>query len=250
MRDITEELARGTLATLILHMIAISLVEWLLCYRINIEALLILLAGWPKLDLHQERAVLHSVAGHTFPVLSYIVSTSMAGLIFGFIAHYVARRLCLDIRFPLFRFSNDWHYLFTGEAIAFDTTGTSGEIRHLRDSIDFVYITALVDRGGIMMLYWGIITGFHFNRQGELDRIVLQSAHRRRLETDPVSGDESDIPESFVDDLRGFYAIRGNFLIIPYANVKNINVEYIKVESRPLEQSDWEGLDCAESVSY
>jgi hypothetical protein len=244
LKEFTEEVARGALAALVLHIIAIFFVTTFSSYRIDFQALVILMTGWPKLEVAQEQNVLRAVGNHSIAILSYLIGVGALGLILGFLLHYLVRKYCLDIRFPLLRFNNDWHYMFMGEALSFGARGRSSEIRSLRDSVDLVFVTAVVDQPGEAMLYWGILTDFAFNRSGGLDRIVLKGARRRKLLEDPpnavpASGAADNADLSPAD---GFYEIRGDFFVIQFEAIKNLNIEYIALDVEVIEDDEGPGV--------
>ena len=61
-----------------------------------------------------------------------------------------------------------------------------------------------------------------FDRQGELDRIVLTNAQRRDLSTDRKEGEGVATPE---EDPR-FYPVESDFLVLKYTSIFNLSVEY------------------------
>ncbi|WP_457653826.1 hypothetical protein [Rhodocaloribacter sp.] len=144
----------------------------------------------------------------------------------GYGAHWIVRKYRLDLRWDALRFDNDWYYLFTGESRAFDIPEKERTRERLRalfeeEQIVYVFIAAVVEQAGSAFLYWGILSDFFFDPAGKLDRIILQSAQRRSLARDRKEEDTRLPYESEV-----FYPIRGHYFVLPFANIRNLNVEY------------------------
>lgn len=94
--------------------------------------------------------------------------------------------------------------------------------------IEGAYVTVVVEQAERAYIYRGVIDDFFFDRQGNLDRLVLLQAHRRLLDADRDGDDPgNDPPES---DRSRYYPLAGNFLVVKYENVKTLNVEYFRLE--------------------
>lgn len=74
-------------------------------------------------------------------------------------------------------------------------------------------------------LYYGILEDFYLDNDGQLDRVVLSSAYRRKLSDDDknTNGEKAITPKA--EDKR-YYRVRGDRLMLKYSNMANLNIEY------------------------
>ena len=119
-------------------------------------------------------------------------------------AHWLVRGLKLDRNTQFFRFNNQWYYLLSGEVYEFRELGAP-------KNVTGVFLTAAVDQGGASYLYGGLVTDWSFDRNRELDRIVLRLAYRRPLTEDEPRASDTKPEEAPSSDSR-FYDIKGGFL--------------------------------------
>jgi hypothetical protein len=94
--------------------------------------------------------------------------------------------------------------------------------------VDGVYFSAVVDHASGSYLYRGIVYDFTFDRDGSLDTIVLTDAHRRRLTDDREESDPTPPVGPAQPDQR-YYEIRGDFLVLRYAEIRTLNLDYFAV---------------------
>jgi hypothetical protein len=128
----------------------------------------------------------------------------------GHISRKLVRVLKLDRKFRLFRFSNDWHYLLSGEFLDFP------EVPDNPEEVSFKLVNALTAVGGKQMIYIGELIHFTLSDEGGLENIVLKDAKRRLLEDDLLEN--------------RYYEIPGRYITIPYKTIININIRYFYLE--------------------
>ncbi len=208
---LAEETAKSLLLGIALHALWISLVR-LLDYQVDLKAISILLIGNDDgLD-----GAIGSALSDPGAVFGYFVSLYLASAVIGYAAHSLVRHQRLDLKYSLFRFDNPWYYHFSGE---------------LMDSIGFVHISAVIQQGDAAYVYFGELYDFDFDRQGNLDLLILNNALRRKLGDDRVG---SGSYASRDEDPR-YYAIGDgdlDLLFIRYADVRTLNIEYTYFEVR------------------
>jgi len=122
----------------------------------------------------------------------------------------IVRVLKLDRRFKLFRFTNDWHYLLSGEFLDFP------EVPDHPEEVSFKLVNALTSVGNQQMIYIGELIHFTLSDEGGLENIVLKDAKRRLLQDDLVEN--------------RYYEIPGRYITIPYKTIININIRYFYLE--------------------
>jgi hypothetical protein len=177
--------------------------------------------------------------------LWYLIGVNLTALVAGTGLHALVRWQKLDLRYDWLRFSNEWYYIFSGEARVFKANQEDRDLRSIKRFLDrdfdFVFISVVVIQGDVPVLYWGALVDYHFDASGRLEKIVLDEAHRRPLRADedgtsPKDADTgagagnagnrnaADRPLPFASER--FVPIRGSYLVIDYADVRTLNVEY------------------------
>ena len=122
----------------------------------------------------------------------------------------IVRLLKFDRKFKLFRFTNDWHYLLSGEFLDFP------EVPDHPEEVSLKLVNALTNVGSQQMIYIGELIHFTLSDEGGLENIVLKDAKRRLL--------QDDLSEN------RYYDIPGRYITIPYKTIININIRYFYLE--------------------
>jgi sporulation protein YlmC with PRC-barrel domain len=128
--------------------------------------------------------------------------------ILGWLFHIIIRKLKVDIKYPVFRFANHWHYYFKGEILAFsDFKNVNNRGQVLSTLVDVVMD---VEEGDKKKMLSGILTQYVISpRTGELETIYLTN------------------PTRFSASKNMFVEIQSDCLIIPYHRVIDMNLRYI-----------------------
>lgn len=231
---IPEELISGIIWTLPIQFAWAWIAKLLVGIDLNLDVVLLLLSGRSALELEADKVVssLESVRQAPGLIFIYLFGANLFAVVCGLLGHLIVRNLKLDVQFRFFRFRNEWYYLLKGEILAFSdqwpgevSTPSRQEIDELLGNIN-TYVTVVVEQSGTSYLYRGIVREFYFNREGDLDRLVLADAHRRRLDNDRPP-DEVPSPDRYENE---YYRIEGQYLIIRYSSVKTLNIEYFILE--------------------
>lgn len=227
-----NEIGRGIVWAVAVHAVGALVVGGLPGTDLDSSAFLALLSGWPgdaSVGLADDFAAVHQ---NLLPIALYVLVTTAAAAGVGLLLHGAVRRLQLDLRYRMFRFDNDWYYLLSGEARVFragEEAPSRDEIRQeMERKFGFAMVSALVEHGGSLVLYWGVLVDYHF-ADGDLDRLVIANAQRRSL--DVAAARVYGTPPPPQDER--FYPIDGDYLVLPYAAVKNLNVTYSIQEDEP-----------------
>lgn len=215
---IRDEIGRGIVLALFIHPLALLIAPWVPGWEPDTVVLTSLFVG----DTDPNTASAEVVNG-----LWYLFSVNVGALVVGSAAHWGVRAYRLDLRYDFLRFSNEWHYLFSGEARIFKVDQAERTVASITDYLDqefeFVFVSVVLTVGGQPVLYWGVLSDYFFDASGRLDKIVLKDAQRRVLQ--PDTDDASAKAATPIQDER-FYPIRGSFLVIRYENVQTLNVGY------------------------
>jgi hypothetical protein len=215
MRRISDELAYGVIFSIPLHTCWLELTATL-GFAPDVRAPLALLAGNFGPNNTLLAPSLLTISDHYVSVSAYFISLYAASAVLGNLAHRGVRRLRLDHRTKTFRFDNYWYYMLTGEVLRFRENADA-------EKPDGVYLSAVVAHSSVSYLYRGIVSDFTFDTDGALDTVVLTDAHRRKLSEDREPSDEPVPP---LDEDPRYYTVRGDFLILRYAEMQTLNLDY------------------------
>ncbi len=154
-------------------------------------------------------ATINNAANHMPSIIGYLMSLYIGSYLLGRVLQKLVLRFKLD-RHPLlndlFRFDTPWFYLFKG----YNDEG---------DEAHFVKLAVTVNQVGATYLYYGILEDFYLTDSGNLDRVILSSVVRRRLEAN----------ESLQNGEARFYEIAGDRFVLSYSDITSLNVEYYKI---------------------
>lgn len=117
----------------------------------------------------------------------------------------------LDRKYEFLRLESKWHYLFGGHDWA-------------EGDPEGVVIAATTELAGIGYLYLGLLESFHFDHDGKFDYLILSSASRRCIADDKQLFDETGEQDS------RFYPIDGDYIVLKYAEIKTLNIGYLRIE--------------------
>ena len=152
-----------------------------------------------------------------YHIFFYFIFTALAGAILGYLGKYVVRNLKLDRKYQLFRYQNEWHYVFTGEILGFPNIGGQYDVQP-----EVQYVDALVKTAEGSVLYSGYLSHYVLSSSNGIDQLYLSDVKRRYLKDDHRP--ENDDP---------YYYMPGDFTIIPYREVMNLNITYYRINQSP-----------------
>lgn len=138
----------------------------------------------------------------------YLGGSLLFSILLGGAMHHIVRILKLDLKVNALRYTNEWHYFFTGGNLK-SQQRTMG-----RGRIEAVQLDLVTDAGdGNTRLYSGLLNDYALCPEGKLDVISINGAKRYSTS----KGEYTYIP--------------GDCLVIPYDKVININISFL-VRSR------------------
>lgn len=233
--NLTYEITYGITIALAIHIIiylSLKLTTWNYDFNIIIPVL------FGNLNDDHLSLISSNFSKNFYCILIYFIVIDGFSAIAGYISHLIVRKLKVDIKFSLFRFNNEWYYHFSGESQLIDYFSDMRFCEKLKVGIKkieevlsttYVFVAIVVNHGCGTYLYRGILQDYYYNKEGQLERIVLQQALRRAL----VNDRNIDCCESDPENDDRFYHIKGDFLIINYSDIVTMNVDYRFVISPP-----------------
>ena len=178
----------------------------------------------------------------------YCVATYIVGFFLGILTRRGIEKLNWEINFPLFRIRNEWYYQLTGFFI------TNPDNRRNFVRADQVEVNVVVELDKTAYLYKGQLADFVLSKEDGIDRLFIKNAKRKKLEfikkadttqsiensdnegsllkalleTGEISLDDDTQKELIdkIDDDKDYYEIPGDSIIVPYKEVKNLNLIY------------------------
>lgn len=169
-------------------------------------------------------------------IIAYFLSMFITTFLLGKLTQKILTHYC-PYKESYFSFDTPWYYELKGLI--------SKEL-----CADFTKVSCLVDLKEGSYLYYGILKEFYLNKDGSLDRIVIEEASRRSLDKDERSEPENDLTYDEEVALEAsnqerFYEIKGDRIILKYSDIKNINLEYYTV-TETNDDEEPENLDDSE----
>ena len=112
-----DEILWALIPALILHLKAIWWLESIFEIPVNLNVIYQLITA-KDTDLN---AVQNNLTGFAF----YIAFLILVGILLGFFARLVVRKLRLDLQWKFLRFGNEWYYLLSGEMLNVEEKDTA-----------------------------------------------------------------------------------------------------------------------------
>ena len=190
-QTITDLLVAAILPSTLLHIMGYYLLVRHR-YTIDITTIGTLLSGTS--DGAKVTTAFQSIYAHAPGIISYFIAVSALAAFAGLAAKYIVRKLKLDRKFKLFRFQNEWHYIFSGEILDFPRVPGDAS------DISIRYIDALVKSDQGTIIYTGILADYVLSHDGGIDRIYLTNVKRRYLKDD-----KTNQPQEADNDERYYY---------------------------------------------
>jgi hypothetical protein len=213
-RPFTSETVKSLILAIFLHTIWFQCAKILSTISIDYHVFLTLFTA-ARGDLLE--TAINKAADHMSLIITYLMTIYIGSYLLGMTAQKLIIKYKLDRRHFLsefFRFDTPWFYLFKG----YNDEG---------DGADFVKLAVTVSQVEATYLYYGILEDFFLTDSGNLDRIVLSSVVRRQLVADEfIPGEVTD--HSIREEQR-FYEISGDRLVLKYADISSLNIEYYKI---------------------
>jgi hypothetical protein len=210
--SLSDELVLSLIPAFIIQTLSFIFVEYIIKKSFDIGLLVKLVSGNLLKDSDLalfERAIV--------PFFIFILIVCLLGYVTGKIARNLVQWRKWDTKYHSLKFNNEWYYLLSGKIL--DYPGGSGE----SGKVQIVQADVLVDSSEGTVIYSGILKEFYLSKTEGLDRIYLSNVYRRKLKDDKLP--EPDGSDETAFDER-YYDMPGDFFVIPYSQIKNINVTY------------------------
>ncbi|AGA76720.1 hypothetical protein [Echinicola vietnamensis] len=204
-KNLINELTWSIIPSLTIHIIAITLIEFFTNYEIDFNQLGHLILG--VTDKNAINKNFGQLKQYLYPIFFYNLSVFSSSILMGYSLQKVIRKYGFDRRLRYLRFSNKWHYIFTGECL--DFPDVPDDYEEITDKI----INVLCKVNEKTILYTGEYFNYYIDNHGDLEAVHLKYPIRRYLEND-------------ANDKNKYYSIESRYLVIPSSEIININFRY------------------------
>jgi hypothetical protein len=183
-----------------------------------------------------------------------IILVVISGFI-GYILSRIIRTLNWDRKIKLFRFKNQWYYVFSGEILSMKKFKDAIRVTFNKDDdyeneILTTYADILINiKDNVRELYTGFVVDYDLNTEDitKLDRIYLINTcrykitnHSNHYKKNDIGFNKVELINNQIEDVptRNQKNIPGNVFILDASNIMNINLTYVpntlKIEENKL----------------
>jgi hypothetical protein len=208
-RNLVNDLTWSIIPSLTLHTLFIYVIQNFSSYYIDFEQLGNLILGVTVSN--KAELSFKQLGDFKYAIFFYNLLLFPFSFIVGYGFRELVRYWEIDRKIRYFRFSNKWHYIFSGECLDFPDVPDRYE--EITDKI----INILCKVNGKSVLYTGEFFNYYIDCKGDLEAVHLRSPIRRYLEKDSTED-------------QNYYVIPSRYLVIPNSEIININFRYFALE--------------------
>lgn len=205
-RNLINDFTWSIIPSIVLHTLSIFFVEFFSTYFVDFKQLGNLLLGVTSSNKIEES--FSQLRLFFYQIFFYNIIIFTISILAGYTSRKIVRLLKWDRKYRFLRFTNKWHYIFTGECLDFP------EVPDKFKEITEKYVNVLCKVNDKTILYSGEFFNYYVDSKGDLEAIHLKLPERRYLENDEESKKE-------------YYKIPSKYLVIPNSDIVNINFKYI-----------------------
>jgi hypothetical protein len=235
-----EEILWAIIPAFLFHLLGIWFVENMLHQQIKLEVVYQFITGKePDFDIVRKSILPFSV---------YLLTLIALGVVTGVITRALVRGLKFDLYWKFLRFGNEWYYLLSGEMLNLPEKNTDESwIKRLgnylkdvfakKNQVELIQVDAVVNSTEGDLIFSGILKDFFLSKDNGLDRIYLSNVYRRSFKNDLQ--DEDKNPGFLARDTdERYYAMPGDYFVITYDKIRNLNITYYLQDTAAEEVSD------------
>jgi len=160
-------------------------------------------------------AIYSRLDAHPLEPFYFFITTNLLALFIALMYRWAVSQFHLDQPnthrlYRLFRSPAPWYYLFSGE----DTTDITPEA---------VIVSVVVSFKDAPYLFTGMLVDYELTEKGELDRLIICNASRRKLADDRTV----DSASSPLGHIQNFYPIEGDRFVIRSTEFSTLNIKFL-----------------------
>lgn len=212
--SLTELLVQGVFVSLIIHSIAICIINKLQAKDIYFDFLYNVVLGKDEKDFKFTNA---EFTRNFLNFSYYIIACVSISYCFVKVCKYFIHKWHLHLLVPFLNNANHWFLIFNKNSIIDPVTKKKKEI-------DFIIVDVFVKPD---IIYTGILKDFNYSPfKDELENIIIYTAKRRKITTLKNDNDEEVTCVSNAVD------VPGDILVLTMSDIININIRYVLFEEK------------------
>lgn len=193
--------------SLLIYLISFPIIYFLFGYSYDVKSFLGIISSNDNLISKS----IDKVDKFFLEIVCFQIILNILSYLIGRLLHNLILKYSWDTKHHTFRFNNIWHYLISGRFLQYRDILNIDSI----EDVDLTFVDALVNINGQTHIYTGILIDYQLGKDGTLELLIITKAQRKL-----VTQDENE-------DYRD---IRGNYLILKYADLINVNLSFIQIE--------------------
>lgn len=193
--------------SLFIYLISFPIVYFIFGYGYDIRVFLGIISSNDELVSQSIEAVNRFIV----EIIVFQLVVNLGSYFFGKVLHDIILKYSLDTKVHILRFNNIWHYLITGRFLQYRDVLNIDTVQ----DIDLTFVDALVNINNQTFIYTGILIDYQLGKDGTLDLLIITKAQRKLVSV----GNEEDYRD-----------IRGNYLVLKYSDLINVNLSFIQIE--------------------
>ena len=233
-----EEIAKSLFSAAILNALWCGLVQ-LFGYKVVFRDVLILLVGGTGLPPNVFEQRLTAIADHIGPIAIYFGSLYVAAGLIGLGARTIVRGLRMDLRWPLVRFDNFWHYALNAELPLFEENreayariaGVS--VDSLPEQEVVVRLSCIVNHGSNSFVYEGTPFDYFFDRSGSLEKIIVRDVTYEKLYDFSTAPATASATPSAPFPVSAPLSVEAGVFVLHAADIHNVAIQYFFLPEGP-----------------
>lgn len=210
-KNIVNELTFSIIPAIIFQIFGVSIVNYCTNYYVDFELIGNLIMGNNKTE--DIKTNFSQIDKSKYYIFLYNLLVFGFAFLTGNLLRKLVRSCKLDRKIRYLRFSNKWHYIFTGECLDFP------DVPDKYEDINEKIVNVLCKVNSKSILYTGTLFNYYINNIGDLEAIHLKYPIRRMLDDDAV-----------IAYSEKYYEIESRYLVIPNNDIININFRYFNLE--------------------
>jgi hypothetical protein len=216
-RNWTEDIARAILFSLPLHLLMLTVFEWLqyagvIHTTLNFETAFRVVSG--EYDGNFSATIANFYVNTRY-LIAYYLSTLLVAVAAGYALRKIVWNWKWDVRYPWwFRYKNEWLYTLMGRDVPVPQKYPDARIYVRVEALTNIPIQ---EETAKTRLYRGIVEGFTTEDNGSLRDIFLTDVERGKFKKEPAKE-----PEFYWKPVTPV-----NLMVLKYSELQNLNITYL-----------------------
>ncbi|AQG79162.1 hypothetical protein [Spirosoma montaniterrae] len=243
-QPIWEQVTASIMPALTIHLVCTVFIDFFTPFQIDYQFVYNLLLG-KSIDAPigaPSGYVNAKIGNYLLGFSGYLIASLTLALVGAAVARDLVFRNKLDSKYTLLRFSNEWFYWLTGRIL--ETNPTTKD-----RTVDLIAVHILTETKENTIIYDGFLYDFTLNETSNtLDRLVLfyasksvfqkTSRSQKIISKTQETATREEVNQSELFERADKREIQQEYIIIPYAQVRNMTITYVDLQAQTDISSD------------